>query len=45
MSPNQTQPTDAFDTAEHELPAPAEPPAAEVQRGRPGWEPEDGDFS
>jgi len=45
MSPNQTQPTDAFDTAELEPPAPAEPPAAEVQPGRPSWEPEDGDFS
>ena len=45
VSPNQTQPTDAFDTAELELPAPAEPPAAEVEPGRPSWEPEDGDFS
>ena len=40
-----TLPTDAFDTAEQEPPAPAEPPAAEVQPGRPSWEPEDGDFS
>jgi hypothetical protein len=45
MSPNQTQPTDAFDTAELELPAPAELPAAEIQPGRPSWDPEDGDFS
>ena len=45
MSPNQTQPTDAFDDAELELPAPAEQPAAEVQPGRPSWEPENGDFS
>jgi hypothetical protein len=45
MSPNETQPTDAVDTAELELPAPAEQPAAEVQPGRPSWEPEDGDFS
>ena len=43
--PKPTQPTDAFDTAELEPPAPAEPPAAEVQPGRPSWEPEDGDFS
>ena len=45
MSPDQTQPTDAFDTAELELPAPPEPPAVEVQPGRPSWDPEDGDFS
>jgi hypothetical protein len=46
MTPNQTQSTtDAFDTAELELPAPAEPPAAEVEPGRPSWEPEDGDFN
>jgi hypothetical protein len=45
MSPDQTQPIDAFDTAELELPAPAEQPAAEVQPGRPSWEPDDGDFS
>ena len=45
MSRNQTQPTDAFDTAELELPAPDEPPAADVQPGRPSWQPEDGDFS
>ena len=36
-----TPPTDAFDTAKLELPA----PAAEVQPGRPSWEPKHGDFS
>jgi hypothetical protein len=45
MSPNQTQPTEALETAELELPAPAEQPAAEAQPGRPSWQPEDGDFS
>jgi hypothetical protein len=45
MDPDQAQPTDVFDTSELELPAPAERPAAEVQAGRPGWDPEDGDFS
>ena len=45
MSANQTQPIDAFETAELELPPPAEPPAAEVEPGRPTWDPEDGDFS
>jgi hypothetical protein len=40
----QTQPTDAVDTAEVESPAPAEQPAAEIEPGRPSWEPEDGDF-
>jgi hypothetical protein len=45
MSPDHTHPTDAFDTAELELPAPAEPPAAEREPGRPSWEPEEGDFS
>jgi hypothetical protein len=46
MTPNQTPPIDALDTAEYELPAPAEPPAAdEVEPGRPSWEPEDGDFT
>ena len=45
MSPNHRHPTDAFDTGELELPAPTEPPAGEVEPGRPSWEPEDGDFS
>ena len=44
MSPNETQQTDAFDTAELELPPPAEPPAAEIEPGRPSWEPDNGDF-
>ena len=35
MSPNQTQPTDAVDTAELELPAPAEPPARRSPAGPP----------
>jgi hypothetical protein len=45
MSRNQTQPTDAFDAAELELPWPTEPPVAEVEPGRPSWEPEDGDYN
>jgi hypothetical protein len=45
MSPNQTQPIDAFDTAELELPPVAERPAVEVEAGRPSWEPDDGDFN
>ena len=45
MSPNQTEPMDAFDTAELELPELAEPPAVEVEPGRPSWEPDDGDFN
>jgi hypothetical protein len=44
MNSNHTQPTDV-DTAELELPELADRPAAEAQPGRPGWEPEDGDFS
>jgi hypothetical protein len=40
-----THPTDAFDTAELELRAPAEPPATEVEPGRPSWEPDEGDFN
>jgi hypothetical protein len=46
MTPDQqTQPIDAFDTAEFELPAPAEPSLDEIEAGRPSWEPDDGDFS
>jgi hypothetical protein len=45
MTANQTEPNDAFETAELELPAPAEPPTAEVEPGRPSWEPDDGDFN
>jgi hypothetical protein len=45
MTPDQTQPTDAFDTAELELPPPVEPPAVELEPGRPTWEPDDGDFN
>ena len=45
MTPNQTEPIDAFDTAELELPALAGPPAVEVEPGRPSWEPDDGDFN
>ena len=45
MTPNQTQPAETFDTAEIELPPPAELPAAELEAGRPSWEPEDGDYS
>jgi hypothetical protein len=45
MTPNQTQPTDAFDTAELEPAPPAEPSAVEVEPGRPSWEPDDGDFA
>jgi hypothetical protein len=42
MTTNQTEPIDAFDTAELELPA---PPAVEVAPGRPSWEPDEGDFN
>jgi hypothetical protein len=46
MTPEQqTQPKDAFDTIELELPAPAEPSADEIEAGRPSWEPDDGDFN
>jgi hypothetical protein len=45
MTADQTEPIDAFDTAELELPAPAEPPAVAVEPGRPSWEPDDGDFN
>jgi hypothetical protein len=45
MSPNYTQPTDTFDTAELELPAPANPTGPGVEPGRPDWEPEEGDFN
>jgi hypothetical protein len=45
MTPTQTQPTDALDTAELELPPPAEPSTVDVEPGRPSWEPDDGDFS
>jgi hypothetical protein len=45
MTPNQTESIDTFDTGELELPPPAERPTAEVESGRPSWEPEDGDFS
>jgi hypothetical protein len=45
MTRIQTQPIDAFDTAEIELPAPDEPPTVEVEPGRPSWEPDDGDFN
>ena len=45
MTGNQTEPNDAFETAEIELPAPAEPPTVEIEPGRPSWEPDDGDFN
>jgi hypothetical protein len=45
MTDTQTEPIDAFDTTELELPPPAEPDAVAVEPGRPSWEPEDGDFS
>jgi hypothetical protein len=45
MIPNQTQPIDAFDTGELELPPLAEPPAVALEPGRPSWEPEEGDFN
>jgi hypothetical protein len=45
MTPTQTEPIDAFDTSELELPPATEPEPAEVAPGRPNWEPEDGDFS
>jgi hypothetical protein len=45
MTADQTEPIDAFDTAELELPAPAEPPGVVVEPGRPSWEPDDGDFN
>jgi hypothetical protein len=45
MTPDQTEPLDAFDTAELELPALAEPSALEVEQGRPRWGPDDGDFN
>jgi hypothetical protein len=45
MSPNYTQPTDTFDTAELELPPPGNPPGAGLEPGRPSWEPEEGDFN
>jgi hypothetical protein len=45
MTANQTQSTDAFDTAELELPPPGEPPAADAEPDRPTWQPEEGDFS
>ena len=45
MSLHTTQSTDAFDTAELELPAPAEQPAHEPEPGRPSWEPDEGDFT
>jgi hypothetical protein len=45
MTDNQTESMDAFDTTELELPALAEPAAVEVERGRPSWEPDDGDFN
>jgi hypothetical protein len=45
MTENQTQPTDAFDTAELERPPPSAMPPGEVEPGRPSWEPDDGDFN
>jgi hypothetical protein len=45
MAPDERPPIDALDTAELELPAPAEPSADEPEPGRPSWEPDDGDFS
>jgi hypothetical protein len=45
MTPHQTQPIDAFDTAELDVPPLAEPPAVELEPGRPSWEPDDGDFN
>jgi hypothetical protein len=47
MTPNQQQPIEsaASETAEFELP-PVERPAreSEITRGRPSWDPEEGDF-
>ena len=45
MSLTQPQPTDAFDTSEIELPPAPDLATAEVEQGRPSWDPEDGDFS
>jgi len=45
MTPNQTQPIQAFDTAELELPQADEIPAVELEPGRPSWEPDHGDFN
>jgi hypothetical protein len=46
MSPNQPPPNpEAFETSEIELPSPAELDPRELQKGRPSWDPEDGDFS
>ena len=42
MTPNETQQTDAF--AELELPPPGDLPTVDAERGRPSWEPDDGDF-
>jgi hypothetical protein len=48
MTPIQPQPIEsaASETAEFELP-PVERPAREIEpaRGRPSWDPEEGDFS
>jgi hypothetical protein len=45
MTDSQTQPIDAVDTAELELPPLEEPAAVELEPGRPSWEPDDGDFT
>jgi hypothetical protein len=45
MTPNETQQTDAFDTAELELPPPRDLPTVDAERGRPSWEPDEGDFN
>jgi hypothetical protein len=45
MTANQTEPIDAYDTAELEPPALAEPPAVDAEPGRPSWQPDDGDFN
>ena len=46
MTPIHSQPIDVFDTAEIELPpTTGEMPTAEVEPGRPSWEPDDGDFN
>jgi hypothetical protein len=45
MTHIRTQPIDVFDTAEIELPPTDELPTAEVEPGRPSWEPDDGDFN
>ena len=45
MTVQDTQPIEILETAEPELPPQAEPPTDEDDPGRPGWEPDDGDFT